>query len=121
MPAALHAAQRLLRLVRAEARRVGDHHLGEPDDGVERRAQLVAHAGEELRLVLARLCELAAFLLDLREQPRVLDRQHRLRGEGLQQIDRALRQIRPAPCARTTSAPTIRSARKQRNDQSTAR
>ena len=72
MPAALHAAQRLLRLLGAELRRVGDHHLGQADDGVERRAQLVAHAGEELRLVLARLGELAALLLDLAEQPGVL-------------------------------------------------
>ncbi len=42
------------RFFRAEARRVADHHLGQPDDRVERRAQLVAHAGDELRLVLAR-------------------------------------------------------------------
>ena len=48
---AVHALQRLQRLFRAEAGRVRDHHLGEPDDGVERRAQLVAHAGDELRLV----------------------------------------------------------------------
>src|SRR5262245_31569131 len=27
-----------------------DHHVGEPDDGVQRRAQLVAHRGQELRL-----------------------------------------------------------------------
>ncbi len=33
-------------------------HLGQADDGVERRAQLVAHIGEELRLVLARNLEL---------------------------------------------------------------
>ena len=63
------------------------HHLGEPDDGVERRAQLVAHAGEELRLVLACRCELATLLLDLREQARILDRQHRLGGKGLEQVD----------------------------------
>ena len=49
----LHALERFLRFFRAELRRVGDHHLGEPDDGIERRAQLVAHIGEELRLVLA--------------------------------------------------------------------
>ena len=108
---AMHALQRLLRLFRAEARRVGDHHLGEPDDGIERRAQLVAHAGEELRLVLARQFELAALLLHFREQIRVLDRQHRLCGEGLQQIDRARWEIRPAALRRTTSAPTIRSER----------
>ena len=49
----MNALQRFHRFFRAEPRRIGDHHLGQPDDGVERRAQLVAHAGEELRLVLA--------------------------------------------------------------------
>src|SRR5262245_38510526 len=53
-PSAVHALQRLLRLFRAEPRGVRDHHFGQPDDGIERRAQLVAHAGDELRLVLAR-------------------------------------------------------------------
>ena len=62
-------------------------HLGDADDGVERRAQLVAHVGEELRLVLARLCELAALVLDFVEQPHVLDRDHRLVGEGRDQLD----------------------------------
>src|SRR6188472_2493591 len=42
----------------------------------------MAHAGEELGLVLARLGELAALLLDLVEQPDVLDGDHRLVGEG---------------------------------------
>src|SRR5215813_6053228 len=60
---AVHALQRFQRLFRAEARRVGDHHLGQPDDGVERRAQLVAHTGKELRLALARQFELAALVL----------------------------------------------------------
>ena len=32
---AMHPAQRLRRLFRAEASRIGDHHLGEPDDGVK--------------------------------------------------------------------------------------
>ena len=62
-------------------------HLADADDGVERRAQLVAHVGEELRLVLARLCELAALLLDFLEQPHVLDRDRRLIGEGRYQFD----------------------------------
>ena len=53
----------------------------------------MAHAGEELRLVLARFRQLAALLLDLAEQAGVLDRQHRLRGERLQQFDRALRKL----------------------------
>src|SRR5437763_749314 len=63
------------------------------ENGVERRAQLVAHVGEELRFVLAGDFELAALLLDLAKQPRVLDRQHRLIGEGLEQIDGALREF----------------------------
>ena len=38
-------------------------HLGEADDGVERRAQLVRHVGEELRLHAARVLELDVLLL----------------------------------------------------------
>ena len=56
--------------------------LGNADDGVERRAQLVSHVGEELRLVLAGDFELLALVLDLVEQPHVLDRDRRLVGEG---------------------------------------
>src|SRR6478672_3495001 len=85
-PGGIDTAQRFQRVFRAEARRVGDHHLGQADDGVERSAQLVAHAGEELRLVLARQLKLAALVLDLAKQPCVLNRQHGLRGEGLQQF-----------------------------------
>jgi len=83
----MHAAQRLRRLVGAETRRVGDHHLGQADDGVERGAQFVAHAGEKLRLVPVRQFELAALVLDFVEQPHVLDRDHRLVGEGFDQFD----------------------------------
>jgi hypothetical protein len=80
-------ARRFLRLFRAESRRVGDHHLGQSDDGVGRRAQLVTHAGDKLRLVLARHLELAALFFDFRKQIGVLNGQHRLRHEGRQQID----------------------------------
>src|SRR5664279_4181716 len=59
-------------------------HLREADDRVERRAQLVRHVGEELRLMLVGELELAALRLDLVEQARVLDRDHGLIGEGLQ-------------------------------------
>ena len=72
---------------------VVEHQLGVAEDRVERRAQLVAHVGEELRLVLARDLELAALLLDLAEQARVLDRDHRLGGEGLQQVNRVLDEL----------------------------
>src|SRR5262249_24121552 len=62
-------------------------HLGDADDGVERGAQLVAHAGEELGLVLARLLELLVLVLDLVEQPHDLDRDHRLVGKRSDKLD----------------------------------
>ena len=74
------------------------------DDGVERRAQLVAHIGEELRLVLARQLELPALVLDFMEQPRILNRQHRLRGKSFDHIDDILREGAGA-FRRTTSIP----------------
>src|SRR6516165_9183873 len=85
-PSAVHALQWLLRLFCSKPRRVFDHHLGQPDDGVERSAQLVAHAGDELRLVFARQLELAAFVFDLAEQACVLDSEHRLGCECLQEL-----------------------------------
>ena len=48
-------------------------HLGEPDDRVQRGPQLVGHVGEELGLVLAGDLKLAALVLDLQEQPSVLN------------------------------------------------
>src|SRR5262249_18703612 len=60
------------------------------EDGIERRTQLVAHVGEELRLVLARQLQLSALFLDFVEQVGVFDCKHRLCGERLQKIDRAL-------------------------------
>src|ERR1700732_1938612 len=62
-------------------------HLADADDGVERRAQLMAHVGEELRLVLARLGKLAALVLDFIEQADILNRDHRLIGEGRSKLD----------------------------------
>src|SRR6516225_8111055 len=62
-------------------------HLADADDGVERRAQLVAHVGEELGLMLARLRELAALVLDFVEQPHIFDCDHGLVGKSLDQLD----------------------------------
>ena len=84
---ALDALEHGLRLLRRLAVDAVDDQLGVAEDGVERRAQLVAHVGEELRLVLARLGELAALVLDFVEQPHVLDRDHRLVGERRDQLD----------------------------------
>ena len=38
-----------------------DHHLGEPDDRVERRAQLVRHVGDEFSLQPAAFLDAAVF------------------------------------------------------------
>ena len=55
MPAVrLHALEHPARLLRHLAVDAVEDQLGVAEDGVERRAQLVAHVGEELRLVLAR-------------------------------------------------------------------
>ena len=61
-------------------------HFRKADDRVERRAQLVRHVGEKLRLVPVRRFDLPILVADLAEQPRVVNRQSRLRREGLQQI-----------------------------------
>ena len=47
---AMDAAERLGGLFRPKTRRIADHHVGQPDDGIQRRAQLMAHIGEETRL-----------------------------------------------------------------------
>jgi hypothetical protein len=54
----------------------------------------VAHIGKELRLVLARVGELAALFLDLVEQANVLDGDHRLVGERGDQLDLPVRKRR---------------------------
>ena len=61
-------------------------HFREADDRVERRAQLVRHVGEKLRLVPVGRFDLPVLVADLAEQPRVMDRQSRLCRESLQQI-----------------------------------
>ncbi len=61
-------------------------HFREPDDGVQRRAELMGHVGKKLRLVTARGLKLAALVRDLVEEPGVLDGQGRLRREGLQDV-----------------------------------
>ena len=95
----LNPFQNALRLLADLAVEPVGHHLGVADDGVQGRAQLVAHVGQELRLVLARDLELTALLLDLGEQAHVLDGDHRLGGEAFCKLDLARCErsgIRPA-------------------------
>src|SRR6266446_5239723 len=88
MPAGLQDVVQVLGLLFID---VPEHPLGqdlrEPDDGVERRAELVGHVGEELRLVPAGGFELAALVRDLVKEPGILDGQGRLRGKGLEERD----------------------------------
>src|SRR5262249_3716210 len=86
-PSAVQRLQRSARLSRDEACGDSEHLFGQPDDGIERRAQLVAHAGDELRLVLACSFELPPLVLDFVEQPNGLDRDRRLVREGRGEID----------------------------------
>ena len=70
----------------ADARRVRQH-------GLEHRLQLAGRARDDLQhlggrgLLLQRLGQLARARLHLVEQPHVLDRDHRLVGEGGDQLD----------------------------------
>ena len=95
-------------LFRARSRTVPDRlgHLAEglvedqlrvAEDGVQRGPELVAHVGQELGLVLAGDRELAALLLDLAEEPGVLDGQRRLGGERLQELDDLRRELSGRP------------------------
>src|SRR3990172_12004796 len=59
----------------------------ETNDGVEWGSKLMGHVGEEFRLVSVSGLDLPALILDLAEQPGVLDREGRLRREGLKQVD----------------------------------
>ena len=63
------------------------HQFGIAQDGVKRRAQLMAHIGQELRLVLACLFELSALLLDFVEQADILNGDCGLVGECRDQLD----------------------------------
>src|SRR5690348_13753609 len=69
-----------------------EQHFREADDRVERRAQLVRHIREELGLVLVGDFELVALVLDLAEKSCVLNRDHRLVGERLQQRNLLVRE-----------------------------
>src|SRR5262245_15603631 len=59
------------------------------------------HVGEKLRFVPVGSLDLAALILDLTEQPRVLDRQSRLRSECLKKVNdfrrKATRLLSPYP------------------------
>src|SRR4030088_2709712 len=77
-------------------------HFGHANEGIEWSAELMAHVGEELRLVLACFRDLAALVLDIVEQPHVAPA---LMSSKIR-CGRAL--LRPSPlCARGTTTQQI--------------
>src|SRR6476469_10685641 len=74
-------------LLLADLQRWINHHVGKADDRVQRRAQLVTHASNKLRLMAAGCFELLVFHPNLLKQAHVFDCDHGLVGEGLNQLD----------------------------------
>ena len=59
-PGAVDAAQRIEQVGLARVLGLFTHHVADAQDGVERRAQLMAHGGEEAALGLVGLLRLVA-------------------------------------------------------------
>src|SRR5215472_8924089 len=85
----LEDAHHLLRWLAISA--VG-HQFGITQNSVKRRAQLMAHVSQELRLVLACNLKLPTLVLDFVKQSHVLDCNRRLIGEGRDQFDLLVRE-----------------------------
>ena len=64
-----------------------EEHLGEPEHRVQRRPELVGHAGEELGLVPARELQLEALLLEVPVEAGVEERKGGLARERLEQVE----------------------------------
>ena len=88
-----------------------EEHLGEADDRVERRPELVRHAREELGLVPTGDLQLGPLGVELAEEACVDDGQRRLVGERPQQLAASRRRSRRVERRRITRAPTSRSRR----------
>src|SRR5215831_10389088 len=67
--------------------------LGETDDRVQRRSQLVGHIRQELRLVLAGDFELMTLVRELPKEAGVLDGESRLGGKGSEKPDDLRREL----------------------------
>src|SRR6516225_7219359 len=84
-----------------------ENQFGVAEDGIERRAQLMAHIGEELRLVLTCDFKLLAFFADLAEQTGVwianTDCAPKVCNRSIVCLENS-----PGRLRRTTSAPTMR-------------
>ena len=107
--------QNVLQVIRLLLVDLAKHPLGEDlreaDDGVERRPQPVGHVGQELGLVATGGLELPALRVELPEESGILDREHRLRGEGLEEV-RDVGIEGPDSRRQTTKPPMIRWSRR---------
>src|SRR5215217_5408484 len=70
-----------------------EQHLREPDHGVQRSPQLVGHARQEVRLVLAGHFQLGALALELTKESRVGHRQRGLVGKRLHEVHDVAREV----------------------------
>src|SRR5215470_13263016 len=94
-----------------------ENELSVADNSVQRGTQFVAHIGEELGLVLAFDLELVTFFIDFTEQARILDGEHRLLSEGLDEIDCSLWKVSGFPSPDHQEANDLTSRPRQRRGQ----
>src|SRR6266498_4868180 len=87
LPTAQDIRQELSLFFFANLQRRIQQDLGETDDCIERRAQLVRHVGEKLRLMPIRRLDLPALVVDLTEESCILDRDLRLVGQRGKEVD----------------------------------
>ena len=98
-----------------------EQHVGEPDDGVQRRPELVRHAREELGLVAAGDLELARLVLELAEQAGVVDRGGRLARQRLEQPDGLVgERARRLPADRQDADDVVAAAQRDGDDRAPA-
>jgi hypothetical protein len=70
-----------------------DQHLREPDHGVQRSPQLVGHAGQKVRLVLAGHLQLGALALEFAKKAGVEHRQRGLARERLHEVQNLIGEV----------------------------
>src|SRR5262245_50788907 len=95
------------------------HELGVAEDSGKWRPQLVAHIGDELGFVRTGDLKLAALLRDLLEQASVFQRDRRLVGEALHEVDDGLGKLTGAAPVENESTQWALTA-EQRNDEASS-
>src|SRR5262245_21185225 len=86
----LYPFEHRVHLNRQQAIKAVLHEFTVSKDSVQRSSQLMAHVGEELRLMLAGDLKLSGFLFELLKKTCILDGEGRLRGERLHKVNDGL-------------------------------